>query len=43
MEKSLMADFDKERKKIMNINKKYNPSEISSKFANLISGGERND
>ncbi len=43
MEKSLIMDFDKERKDIMKINKKYNPSEISSKFANVISGGERND
>ena len=36
MNKSLMMNFDKERKKIMNINKKYNPSEISLKFANKL-------
>ena len=42
MNKSLMMNFDKERKKIMNINKKYNPSEIPLKFANVISGGELN-
>ena len=38
MNKSLSMDFEKERKKIMKINSKYNPAEISSKFAGIVSG-----
>ena len=38
MNKSLTIDFEKERKEIMKINSKYNPAEISSKFANIVSG-----
>ena len=43
MNKSLMMNFDKEKKKIMNINKKYNPADISSEFADIIAGCEFND
>ena len=38
MNQSLSIDFEKEREKIMKINSKYNPSEISSKFARIVSG-----
>lgn len=38
MSESLSIDSEKERKKIMEINKKYNPSEISSLFADILSG-----
>ena len=43
MEKSLSMDFDKERNKILKINQKFNPDEISSQFAEIISRGEFND
>ena len=38
MSKSLSIDFEKERKKIMKINSKYNPAEISFNFARIVSG-----
>ena len=38
MNKSLSIDFEKERKKIMKINSKYNPAEISFNFARIVSG-----
>ena len=43
MNKSLSIDFEKEREKIMKINSKYNPAEISSKFANVVSGVDSNE
>ena len=43
MEKSLTMDFDKERKKILKINQKYNPDQISSQFAGIISRGGADD
>ena len=43
MEKSLSMDFNKERKDIFKINQKYNPGEISSRFADKISRGEFDD
>ena len=38
MNQSLSIDFEKEREKIMKINSKYKPTEISSKFARIVSG-----
>ena len=43
MNKSLSIDFEKETKKIMKINSKYNPAEISSKFAHVVSGVDSNE
>ena len=43
MNESLSIDFEKERKRIVEINKKYNPSEISSLFAHILSGVDSNE
>ena len=43
MNDSLNMDFTKERKEILKINSKYNPAEISSKFAQIVSRGDSNE